>query len=354
MDLIAIISEDHLLRQRALEDILSVFVQPEDRPLNVTYLDGSNANAYEVTCFLRQAPMGADRRVVVVKNPEDMGAKQLSPLSAELTTVPDSACLVLLSSSTKKDAGLGAKMSAAVKSMGKTVRPGGETKYDRLDVAEDFIRRMLQGTTVTMSDQIISSLVERLGTDSQILRNEVSKLIDYVGTGAVTHNVVELIVTLPAENIVFKLVDAAVVGDVIRANDLARRLCDASEDPTSEIFRVLALVRRQLLLVWQAKLLLQRKVDLSRGDTIPIELLAMIPEDQSIVETLKKSPWLAKKLVAQARTITWSRLTAALTYTRNVPEIAKTNNYVPEPTIFLQVATIQLCGFGGRKGAFAL
>ena len=126
-------------------------------------------------------------------------------------------------------------------------------------------------------------LVERVGTDQQLLFQEVAKLALY--RPHITRDSIELLTDAAPQSQIFDLIDAAFRGDTRRALNLYRDQREQRVDPAQII----------ALLVWQLR-------------TLALVLTARQRSDQEIAQSAKISPYIVQKTRRLSGGVTLRRL----------------------------------------------
>jgi DNA polymerase III subunit delta len=189
----------------------------------------------------------------MVQHLEGWPKDQLKALESYLTHPFPSACLVL---STAQKKGL-EKLQAAVEAVGAVVQFSPPTERD----APRWLQMRARQQQKALSPQAASFLVEQVGVDLYRLQSELEKLAAYVGD----RPKIELedareAVTSQRSFTIFELLRYVGQGQTRPAISALRRLLLAGEQPLV----ILALLARQIRILWQAKDGVNRK--LSTGD----------------------------------------------------------------------------------------
>ncbi|MBX6377412.1 MAG: DNA polymerase III subunit delta [Clostridia bacterium] len=259
------------------EDLLSALVAaccpPPFGPLN-RWQAAEDAGLPEVLEQASSPPLGGGRRLVIARNPTWLATPPSQALLDYCSHPPLTGCLVVTADA---DATVHAAVVEAFRLWGLVVDAVPATARD----AADWVRREAAAAGIGITPAAVRLLLFRAGHDRTVLRQEVRKLATFCGDAPVIDAPdVEAVVPASGEETVFHLVDAAVAGDVGRALALLRGLRRRGEPPLG----VLALLARQVRLVWHARCLLAtgvRRTELSRA--------------------LNVHPFVAEKAAAQAR-----------------------------------------------------
>lgn len=308
--------QEEIRKREALQNLLAELVPPEDRELDVQYIDATNSGVTGdfILHAVRDRAMFSERRVVVVLNAGRLrGPRHIrtqEQLAQGLATLPDYATLILMayaddSSERRGKAPFNEKLMAALKAHG-VVKQFSALKPEemaQLAVSE------AAATGKRLAPAAASQLAVRVGSDSQRLVHEVRKLAAYVGDRNLINaeDVAEMVPAPPDDN-VFHLIDATMTGDRKRSLDLLRQLRESG----AVVPVILSMLGRQLRLIAQAKYLQERKVPSNASpDSISPEILDALPEEGRMFKG-NQSDWLRKRLWEQARRISWKHLHQAM------------------------------------------
>ena len=222
--------------------------------LNETLMDAPATDAIIAAC--ETLPFMADKRLVVVReHPALTGrADADEKLIAYIPQVPQSTVLVFLSRG-KADARK--KLFTAIK------KANGIVSFAPLTDAElnAWVVKTFQGLGVACTPQVASLLTFTVGSDTALLRTEISKLASLAGDRAeVTENDVRAVATRSVECTVFEMVDAVVAGQQGKAFGLLRDMLTTGSDRLG----ILAMLLRQFRLMQHIKIMQFEK--LSPGD----------------------------------------------------------------------------------------
>ena len=132
--------------------------------------------------------------------------------------------------------------------------------------------------------QVMEYFMERTGDDMENIRMELEKLICYtMGREVITKEDVEAVGTVHVTNRIFEMVTAIVAGNTRKAMDLYEDLLTLKEPP----MRIMFLIAKQFNQLLQVK-----------------ELAGKGAQKSEIASRVKVPPFVAGKLMAQARAFT--------------------------------------------------
>lgn len=212
----------------------------------------------------RTQPMLARRKVVVIREMEKASVALLDALLEYAERPNPSTVLVLC----------GAKLPGAVGGVDRGRRLFNRIKAD--GVAERFRSRDQRPAPFVedlsaqhgkpMAHGCASLLVQMVGTDLGQLRNEVHKLINYVGDrNSIERPDIEAVCSLVAEAVVWELTDAIVQRDPDKGLCAAYRMLEVSGGGSQATHRLLALI------TWQVRQLLKLQSAIRSGGDVPPE-----------------------------------------------------------------------------------
>ncbi len=243
------LGEGDLLKEEAWNHLLGKIVPPKARQLNGERLLAKEHPAPEVLGRLSALPMFGSKRLLMVQHIEVWPKDQLKPLESYLAHPFPSACLVL-SSAQKKGM---EKLQAAVEAVGAVVHFSPPTERD----APRWLQVRARQQQKVLSPQAASFLVEQMGVDLYRLQSELEKLAAYVGDREkIELQDVREAVTSQRSFTIFELLRYVGQNQTRQAISALKKLLLAGEQPLV----ILALLARQIRLMWQAKDGVKRKM----------------------------------------------------------------------------------------------
>ncbi len=356
--------QEELRKKEALQFLIEQLVPPEDRELDVQYMDATNAGTTgdAILHAVRDRAMFSERRVVVVLNAGRLRGprhqRTQEALAAGIPTLPDYSTLILVAYADDSDerrgrAPFGEKLMAALKAHGE-VKQFAQMKPEEL---AELAAREAAAAGKTLHPAAAAMLAERAGPDSQRVLQEARKLVAYVGEGkTITQKEVGEMVSAPPDDNIFHLLTATMEGNRQQAMGVLRQLRESG----MAVPQVLVMLARTLRQVTQAKLLQDRGIQPTAGpEDVAPDVLACLPEDASLYKSTRD--WQRKQLWSQARRITWPHLHRALD--RLATTDAGTKGWehgVEDPDLALELFVVSLCdtirpappqpSYGGGRG----
>ena len=157
--------------------------------------------------------------------------------------------------------------------------------------------RKITGSTMNL-------FLERTGDDMENIRMELEKLISYtMGSDVVTTEDVEAVTTVQVTNKIFDMITAIAARQTRKAMDLYEDLLTLKEPP----MRILFLIARQFNQILQVKDLMGKGMDKS-----------------TIASRLKLQPFVAGKIMLQAKTFTREQILSYVNLCVDAEEGVKT------------------------------
>jgi len=257
--------EGDLLKEEAWKHLLDRLVPFKARHFNGERLLAKEHPVPAVLGRLSALPMFGTKRLLMVQHIEAWPKDQLKPLESYLAHPYPHAVLVL-SCAQKKGM---EKLQTAVEALGGVVYFNPPTERD----APRWLQMRARQFKKVLSPQAAIFLVEQVGVDLYRLQSEVEKLAAYVGE----RERIELedaseAVTSQRSFTVFELLRYVGQNQTRRAIAALRKLLLAGEQPLV----ILALLARQIRILWQAKDGTRRKmspVELSQALNLPSTVL---------------------------------------------------------------------------------
>ncbi len=166
--------------------------------------------------------------------------------------------------------------------------------------------------------QVMEYFMERTGDDMENIRMELEKLICYtMGREVITKEDVEAVGTVHVTNRIFEMVTAIVAGNTRKAMDLYEDLLTLKEPP----MRILFLIAKQFNQLLQVK-----------------ELAGKGAQKSEIASKVKVPPFVAGKLMAQARVFTRDQILSYVEFCVDAEEAVKTGRLSDRLAVELLIA----------------
>lgn len=234
--------EGELLKEEAWSHLLDKLVPVKARHFNGERLSAKEQPVPAVLGRLNALPMFGSKRLLMVQHIEAWPKDQMKPLESYLTH-PFPHAILVLSCAQKKGM---EKLQAAVEAMDGMVNFSPPTERD----APRWLQMRARQHRKTLSPHAASFLVEQAGVDLYRLQSELEKLVAYVGERErIEVEDVREAVTSQRSFTVFELLRYVGQNQTQKALSALRKLLLAGEQPLV----ILALLARQIRILWQAK-----------------------------------------------------------------------------------------------------
>lgn len=232
--------EEAYLRKQYKERLRQALQQQEDT-MNTHCFEGKDTPVGEVIDLADTLPFFAPRRVIVVENSGWL-QKGGETLADYLPRIPETTFLILVESQVDKRT----RLFKEIKKLGRITEFAPQS--------EDTLKRWILGMLKKEDKQITAAnlqyLLNRTGTQMDMIKNEMEKLLSYtMNTGEITRETIDAVCTKQIQNQIFDLVEAIGKKEQKKALELYYDLLTLKEPP----MRILALVGRQFNYLLQIK-----------------------------------------------------------------------------------------------------
>ena len=299
--------EDYLKKQ--YRDKLTKALMGQGDTMNFAKYEGKDSSIEEIISFADTMPFFADRRVVLV---EDSGFFKSSQetLADYFSNIPETTCMVFVESEVDKRN----KLYKKVKDNGYAA----ELKKQDADQLMRWAAGILAKDGKKITRQVMEYFMERTGDDMENIRMELEKLICYtMGREVITKEDVEAVGTVHVTNRIFEMVTAIVAGNTRKAMDLYEDLLTLKEPP----MRIMFLIAKQFNQLLQVK-----------------ELAGKGAQKSEIASRVKVPPFVAGKLMAQARAFTREQILSYVEFCVESEEAVKTGRLSDRLAVELLIA----------------
>lgn len=280
-------------------------------------IDGGNATADRALANVATVPMGEGRRVVLVRDTQQMEADEQKRLAAGLARIPSSGLLILHTGTPIVEEGKTKRQSEVTTDLVNAVKKCGFGRIIEfaLPKAEDlrgWLVREARGMGKTLAPDALAMLSQIPGEDLHGASMELAKVAAYVGddTAIITGADVEATLSRGPDDVIFKLCDAVGMRRAPEALGYVSTLFRGGGRPDAVAPRALVMLARQIRLLAQFRYLGEnRYVGRSASGPIPPEVMTLLPGDGAGgILTNPRMSWRANAYVAQARNFTLSEL----------------------------------------------
>ena len=272
-----IYGEEAYLRQQFAKRLVDAIVA--DDTMNCTYFKGKETDITQVISIADTLPFFSERRVVVI---EDSGLfkKESKELADYLSTMPDTTCMIFRESEVDKRN----RLYKTVKTLGYVSEMKRQTDRE----LERWVFGMLQREGLNITNGNMSYLLQCIGNDMSLLKNEVEKLISYLGEKKVVdRGDIDAICSIQTTGHIFDMIDAMSRHNQKKAMRLYYDLIQVKEPA----MRILYLINRQYMQFYQVK-----------------ELMEQGMQGKELASEVGLSPYIANKICQKANAFTLEQL----------------------------------------------
>lgn len=243
--------------------------------MNFNRFAGKGPDVAEIISLAETMPFFADKRLILV---EDSGFFKGSAdeFADYLPQMPDTSCVIFVESEIDKRS----RLFKRVKEVGHAA----EMARQDFGQLSKWAGMLLSREGKKITGHTMELFLTRTGDDMENIRMELEKLVSFtLGREIITDEDVEAVCTVRVTNKIFDMVTAIVNRQTKKAMDLYEDLLTLKESP----MRILFLIARQFNQILQVK-----------------ELSAKGMDKGTIASRLKIPPFVAGKMIPQARTFT--------------------------------------------------
>lgn len=272
-----IIGDDEYLREKEIAKIKDKALSPQEAQLNFSVY--SKDETGPMMDALGTAPFLSEKRVVLVRDIQDIGEKSRAAILSYLDRPSDTSVLVLTSDSEFRKTA----------SYDKFVKVTREIRADRPKEGEikTWVRGFFTREKIDISPDAVDMIVEMKGRDTAGLKSELEKLAVYSGGKRIVAEDVEKLVGRSMTETVFDVVDALEAKDAERVFRILGDLSDQKKHPVETIG----------YLAWHVRAMQKVCLLLSRGKS-----------QEEILRELGMQRWRAMKLIQKAGKYGHSRI----------------------------------------------
>lgn len=277
--------------------------------MNFNYFEGKGPDLHEIISLADTMPFFAERRLILIDGSGFFKGPQ-EELSEYLPRIPETTCMVFCESDVDKRG----KLYKKVKAVGYAAELKKQGAADLMKWAGGILAR--DGRKITR--QVMEYFLERTGDDMGSIYMELEKLICYTaGREVITKEDVDAVGSVHVENRIFEMVSAIVSGNIKKAMDLYEDLLVLKEPP----MRILFLIARQFNQLLQVR-----------------ELTEKGSQRSEIASALKVPPFVAGKLMSQAKTFDKRQLLSYVEFCVDVEQAVKSGRLSDRLAVELVIA----------------
>jgi DNA polymerase-3 subunit delta len=233
--------KERYLIDRAVDILRARVLDARTRDFNYELFYGKEAGAARIVQAARSLPMMAKRRLVLVRDADEMKADELAGLIPYVSAPCPETCLVFVGE--KVDSRM--KFFTAFKKTGELIKL--DPLYERQ--LPDFVRGEARARGVKIDGDAVQLIVDEIGAELGQLADAVERLAMFVGEKKQVSaaDVVEVVATTRQRS-VFELANAVGEGNRERALQVLGSMLGARESGV----RIVAMLARHLRQLWVA------------------------------------------------------------------------------------------------------
>jgi len=334
---------DNLLIRRAHTFLLEMFLAPEEREFNHDLLEGGSATAAEVISRSAALPFLGSLRVVTLREVRKLSADDQKKIAASLGKLPSSTRLILIDPEEGSAAGGKETLSKEAAKIGVVVDCQAPERED----LRKWIAQEVAAQGKSIEPVAASMLCELIGNDLNRLSLEIEKIILYMDDQPkITKALVQKLVSKSTEETVFRLTDAVAEKKVA----VAMKVLEELMQETDNAYAILGMLTRHFRLLAQTQWLMALGYLPGPAEAIPQRLTEKLPSTHSILPVLKNQPWLARKLIQQAKLFSEEEIFHSFGHLLQADLSLKGISAPDEelvqhtPRMTMQLLVMQLCG----------
>jgi DNA polymerase-3 subunit delta len=270
---------ERYLVDRAVDLLRARVLDPRTRDFNYELYYGKEAGAARIVQAARTLPMMAKRRLILVRDADEMKADELAGLISYVSDPAPESCVVFV----------GEKIDQRLKFFTAFKKHGTLVKLDPLYERQlpDFVRGEARARGVAFAPDAVQLVVDEIGAELGQLADAVERLSIYVGERKqVSAEDVVAVVATTRQRSVFELANAVGERDRARALAMLATMLEARESGV----RIVAMLARHLRQLW-----------------ITSELLERTRDKFEIAQALGIPPFFVDDMMRQARTLDRAR-----------------------------------------------
>lgn len=234
--------EEAYLRNQYKKRLRDALVAEGDT-MNYSYYEGKDINPLAVIDMAETLPFFADYRVLMIEN-SGFFKNKCDGLADYMASIPETTCFIFVETEIDKRN----RLYKEVKKYGRIVEFGIQKEETIIKWILGILKK--EGRNVTR--ETLQAFLTKTGSDMQLIKNELDKLIAYTeGRDVITVADVEHVCISQTTNKIFDMINAIAEGNRKKALELYEDLLSLKEPP----MRILFLIARQFNQLYQVKLL---------------------------------------------------------------------------------------------------
>lgn len=311
--------EEEFLIQAATERLVRAAVEPAARDFNYTLLDSETATADSILTAVESLPALAERRLVVLKNAEQLPAGEANRLVTYLNNPSPTTCFVCIAS--KFDARRSFFQALKAHAAVVECRPLTDAQVTV------WLKAQAKCLGCTLSEDAVFFLKERVGRDLFPLQNELTKAVlgsDQPKTVGLED--VQRACSASGEASVYDLLNALSQRRIDPSIWTLTRLVEEGEPP----LKILSTISYRFRLVWNVK----RAMHAGHTDAVLMRMFGL-------------GQWAGSSAIAAAKA--YSEKDLRFAFQRFVETDAGLKGGLVSPKLLLEMLVLDLCS-GKQKG----
>lgn len=295
--------------KKLYRDKLKVAILTDGNEMNYSSFEEKNPDVKEIIAIAETLPFFSERRLIVLENSGFF--KNQNELADRLKDIPESTFFLFVEEEVDKRN----KLFKLVKDIGTVSEMNGlDEKNLKL-----FVASLLNQEGKKISENTVTYLLDRCGSDMMNLRSEIDKLVSYTyGRDAITTEDIDAVVTTQLTGKIFQMIDAIGSKQQEKALELYYDLLALREKPMT----ILYLITRHFNILLQVK-----------------ELTGKGQPASAISEMVGVPPFATGKYISQSKNFTKNRLIEALEFGTEIEEQVKTGRMVEKIGVELFIIT---------------
>lgn len=233
-----LIGDEGYLKKQYKEKLVHALVDPEDS-MNYHYEEGNNPNLSNIYDLAETLPFFAERRVIVLEN-TGLLKKSIEDIKKRFEAFPDTTYIIMVEDEVDG--------RNALYKFFKEKGYIAEMKMPSDKLLLSWIKKICSGAEKTIDDTAVFYLIEHMGTEMYLLKNELDKLISYCANKShITIEDMNEICLDEAEDKIFDMLDAIASRNQKKALKLYRDLLELRKPA----MQILALLNRHYNILMQ-------------------------------------------------------------------------------------------------------
>lgn len=312
---VLIVGAEASRKTREAHQIASKAADSDFADFDIDTLDGSTSAAERILSGAATAPLGIGRRVVLVRDTQQMDEAEQKKLAAGLARIPASGLLILHTGTPVVEDGKTKKQSVVATELLNAVKKSGKVLEFALPAAGDlreWVMAEARRLGKTLAPEALAMFAQLPADDVRRVQTELAKAAAHAGEEnvVITGADVEATLSRSPDDVIFKLCDAVGMRRTPEALGHVSTLFRGGGRPDAVAPRALVLLARQVRLLTQFRYLGEKRMAGRGAGSITPEVMAYLPGDGAGgMLTNPRMAWMADKYVAQARNFTFAELT---------------------------------------------